>query len=105
MKVWNTINMSGGCIATELQALYPDNRKWAGIYPLAVDDKRGSYKYVEVELPKRIIENDLDWFNDDEIKEEVFLKSLEDLYKLLDDKNINPLSFDVPWKFNYPYHY
>lgn len=105
LKVWNTLTMSRGCIATEIAPQYIENRKWASIYPLEEKDERGAYRYFEIELPKKIIEEDLDWFKDDEITEEVFVASLKELYDLLEIKKLNPLSFDVPWKFNFPYHY
>jgi hypothetical protein len=105
LKVWNTLTMSNGCIAIEIQPHNSENRKWASIYPLEKGDERGIYRYFEIELPKNIVENDLDWFKDDEITEEVFVSSLDELYNLLETKKLDPLSFDVPWKFNFPYHY
>ncbi|WP_129020206.1 hypothetical protein [Edaphocola flava] len=105
MKVWNTLNMTKGCIATEVKPIKDENRKWIAIYPLDEGDNRGRYKYFEIELSRKIIDNDLDWFDQDEIKEEIFIHSLSELNTLLETKNLNPLSFDVPWKFNYPYHY
>ena len=96
--------MSNGCIATEVTPQFTQNRKWIGIYPLN-EDERGKFKYIEIELPKNIIENDLDWFEDDEIKTTIYLKSIEELYQLLEEKKMDPQAFDVPWKFKYPYHY
>lgn len=106
IKVWNTLDMSDGCIATELNAQNSKNRKWAAIYPIKdKDTQEMRFRYFEIELPREILEKDLDWFKSDEITSEVFLDSLDELYKLLAEKNIDPVAFDVPWKFNYPYHY
>lgn len=106
LKVWNTLNMSRGCIAAEVKAKNPQkNRKWASIYPLDKGDVRGSYRYFEVELAREIIEKDLDWFQDDEITTEIFVRSLDELYQLLELKELSPLIFDVPWKSNFPHHY
>ena len=105
-KVWNTLNMSRGCIAAEVKAENPEkNRKWVSIYPLKKGDVRGLYRYFEVELTKEIIEKDLDWFQDEEITTEVFGHSLDDLYQLLESKKLSPSIFDVPWKSNFPHHY
>lgn len=103
MKVWNVLNMLHSTIVTEIDASNPDNRKWISICPLKDRDERGKYRYFEVELPKDILEKDLDWGSEDEIIEERFLKSIHDIYTLLEQKNIDPHSFDVPWKFDYPY--
>lgn len=88
--------MPGGNIATELEASNSENRKWACIYALTKDDKRGLYRYFEIELPKKIVEEDLDWSEPMKITEEIFVRSLADLYQLLDSRGIDPLSFDAP---------
>ncbi len=97
--------MSKGCIVTEVAPQLVGNRKWVAIYPAPEGEIRGAYKYFEVELPGYIVERDLDWFESDEITSWQFVADLAGLYDLLETKNLDPETFDVPWKFNYPYHY
>lgn len=101
-KVWNRLIYSKAHIATEIRAENVDNRKWVAIYPSDLEDYL--FKIFEIELPKEIIENELDWFDDDEIKYKRYVKSEAELFYWLTEMDIKQSAFTTPWACQYPYH-
>ena len=77
------------------------NLKWVCIYP--INKNSYQFKILVLELPKLYIEEDMDWFEDDEIREEYYFENYDELMIFLYEKGYKPEIFSYPWDTNYPY--
>lgn len=100
--IWCRLIDSKSHIATEVEPKTKQNRKWIAIYPTDKEDYK--YRIFEIELPAKIIEQELDWFDDDEITKEYYVKNELELILQLQSLKINPSDFVLPYSCEYPYH-
>ncbi len=121
MKIRNRLEMLGSYVAVPIPPSSPELRAWLAIYPVTAEDLEDSvrlrrelvaqcanvYKYMyrilQFELPVRYLENDLD-FNEGEMvnKHAVVVCTLEDVERVLAERNISSEDLTEPWKTDYP---
>ncbi|SFF57832.1 hypothetical protein [Thermoflexibacter ruber] len=106
-KIWNRLVLNGDYIVAELKATEDNNRRWVAIYKNngkpKINKNLPEYKYLilDFELDKSIIDT---YFGEEDKKNQkrYYLNSEEEIYKKLNELNINPDLFDVPWASEYP---
>jgi|SRR5690606_1126015 len=99
-KVWNSL-LTGNHIAQEIDSNNKLNRKWIAIYQS--DDEKYMYRVFFIELPKEILDNDYDWSEDEEVSEELYFKTEDELFFYLNNNEIDCSKFTYSWKCEYPY--
>jgi len=100
LKIWNSL-LTGNHIAQEIDSNNDLNRKWIAIYQS--DNERYTYRVFFIELPKEILDNDYDWSEEDEISEELYFKTDDELFSYLKASGIDASKFTSSWKCEYPY--
>jgi hypothetical protein len=100
-EIENRLTISKKNIVAEIPSFNEENLKWVSIYPIDLNEYK--FRVLILELPKNLIENDLDWFEDDEIEEEYFFENYDNLMIFLYERDLKPEIFDYPWNKNYPY--
>ena len=100
-EIWNRLLVSKGEVSCEVKPKNSSNRRWIAIYK--IENDRHEFRYFDFEIGKSILENDWDWFEDDEISTEIFVKDEKELLIILEKDKINIIDFDYPWNNDYPY--
>jgi hypothetical protein len=91
--------MTKKAIAARRTATLPDHYSWVWVLPL----KSGRYRVAAIEVPKRLVENDECFFEDDMTTAYVkVVENLDDIDMAVREAGVDPDDLDAPWHSDFP---